>query len=130
MNYNFRKAHPAELAQIWEIIQQAIARRKKDGSRQWQDGYPNEDIIKQDIEKGFGYVLTGEGDEIIGYAAILFNDEPAYEKLKGTWLTNGDFAAVHRIAIPDRHTGKGLAKQILHFSELLAMKNNVFSVKT
>jgi hypothetical protein len=32
-----------------------------------------------------GFVLT-EGDTIIGYSALLINDEPAYEKLEGQWL--------------------------------------------
>ena len=81
MNYNFRKATALEISKIWQIIQQAIVRRKNDGSQQWQDGYPNETIIRQDIAKGIGYVLT-DNDTIAGYAAILFNDEPAYEYLK------------------------------------------------
>jgi hypothetical protein len=70
MNYNFRKALLTELPQIWEILQQAILRRKQDGSEQWQDGYPNPGVIKKDIEKGAGYVLTDD-DRIVGYAAIL-----------------------------------------------------------
>jgi hypothetical protein len=40
MTYNFRKATTSEIPQIWDILQQAIARRKEeDGSNQWQDGY-------------------------------------------------------------------------------------------
>jgi hypothetical protein len=41
ISYNFRKATPPEIPQIWDILQQAIIRRKNDGSNQWQDGYPN-----------------------------------------------------------------------------------------
>lgn len=128
MNYDFRKATASEMPQIWTIIQQAIVRRKNDGSQQWQDGYPNEDVIRTDIAKGFGYVLT-DNDNIVGYAAILFNDEPAYEQLKGTWLTNGDFAVVHRVAISDDYLGKGLAQKVFLFTEDLAIVNNVFSIK-
>ena len=128
MNYNFRKAVVSDMSQIWTIIQQAILRRKNDGSQQWQDGYPNEDVIKQDIIKGIGYVLTDD-DAIVGYAAIIFNDEPAYEKLKGTWLTNEDFAVVHRVAISDDYLGKGLAQKIFLFTEDLAKGNNIFSIK-
>ncbi len=128
MNYDFRKAAISDISQIWVIIQQAIVRRKNDGSQQWQDGYPNESIIQQDIEKGIGYVLT-DGDTISGYAAILFNDEPAYENLKGTWLTNGEFAVVHRVAISDDYLGKGLAQKIFLSTEDLALDNNIFSIK-
>ncbi len=128
MNYHFRKATASEIPQIWTIIQQAIVRRKNDGSQQWQDGYPNENVIKQDITKGIGYVLI-DYNIVAGYAAILFNDEPAYEQLKGTWLTNGDFAVVHRVAISDDYLGKGLAQKIFLFTEDLAKGNNIFSIK-
>lgn len=116
------------MSQIWTIIQQAIVRRKNDGSQQWQDGYPNEDVIKQDIAKGIGYVLTDD-NTIIGYAAILFNDEPAYELIKGTWLTNEEFIVVHRVAITDNYIGKGLAQKIFLFTEDLAIENKIFSIK-
>ena len=128
MNYDFRKATVSDITQIWVIIQQAIERRKNDGSQQWQDGYPNETVIQQDIAKSTGYVLT-DGDTIAGYAAILFNDEPAYELLKGKWLTNGDFLVVHRVAISDDYLGKGLAQKIFLFTEGLALENNILSIK-
>lgn len=128
MNYDFRKATLTEVPQIWEIIKQAILRRKQDGSQQWQDGYPNIDVIKQDVERGIGYVLL-VNDTIAGYAAILFNDEPAYENLKGTWLTNGDFVVLHRLAISEEFLGQGLAKKMLYFTEDLALQNNICSIK-
>jgi GNAT superfamily N-acetyltransferase len=128
MNYNFRKATNNDIPQIWIILQQAIVRRKIDGSSQWQDGYPNESVIAQDIEKGIGYVLTDE-NKVSGYAAILFNDEPAYEQLNGTWLTNDDFVIVHRVAISDEDLGKGLAQKIFLYTEDIAIENNIFSIK-
>jgi hypothetical protein len=39
------------------------------------------DGIQNDWQNA-GFVLT-EGDTIIGYSALLINDEPAYEKLEG-----------------------------------------------
>jgi GNAT superfamily N-acetyltransferase len=128
MNYNFRKATTLEISQIWVILQQAIIRRKNAGSQQWQDGYPNENVIEQDVAKGNGYVLIDE-NKIIGYAAILFNDEPAYEHLKGNWLTNDDFVVVHRVAISDEYLGKSLAQKIFLYTEDIAIENHIFSIK-
>lgn len=129
MNYKFRKATPDDLSKIWIILQQAIVRRKYDGSQQWQDGYPNENVVEQDIAKGIGYVLALDNTKIIGYAAILYNDEPAYEQLNGTWLTNGDFVVVHRVAISDDYLGKGIAQKIFLYTEEIATENNIFSIK-
>jgi GNAT superfamily N-acetyltransferase len=128
MNYSFRKATTTEIPAIWDILQQAIARRKKDGSDQWQDGYPNPEVVQKDIEKEAGFVLT-EGETIIGYTAILINDEPEYAKIIGEWLSNDDFIVFHRVAISENHLGKGLSKKILEFIEEFALKNNIYSIK-
>lgn len=128
MNYQFRKATATEIPQIWSILQQAIIRRKADGSEQWQDGYPNPEVIQKDIEKGAGYVLT-DCDAIIGYTAILVNDEPAYATIKGNWLSNDDFVVFHRVAISEQHSGKGLAQTILKFIEEFALQNKIYSIK-
>ena len=128
MEYNFRRAVPRDQAYIWEILQGGIARRKADGSDQWQDGYPNIEVIKNDIDKGAGYVLT-EGETVIGYASLFINDEPEYEHIVGKWLTDGDFIVFHRVAIAENYLGKGLAKTILSYIEKFALSNKVFSIK-
>ena len=128
MNYHFRKAALSEIAPIWEILQQAILRRKEDGSTQWQDGYPNPEVVKKDIEKEQGFVLIA-GETIIGYSAVLINDEPAYATIEGNWLTNNDFVVVHRLAISKKYLGKGFAKMIFKYIEDFALSNNIYSIK-
>lgn len=128
MNYHFRKAVSTEIPAIWAILQQAIQRRKEDGSSQWQDGYPNPEVVQKDIKKAEGFVLT-DGETIIGYSAVLINDEPAYENIEGKWLTSDDFVVMHRVAISEKYLGKGLAKMILKYIENFAASNNIYSVK-
>lgn len=128
MNYHFRKAELSEIAPIWEILQQAIQRRKEDGSKQWQDGYPNPEVVQKDIEKGEGFVLI-DGETIIGYSAVLINDEPAYDEIEGNWLTTEDFVVIHRVAISENYLGKGFAKMTIKYVEDYALSNNIFSVK-
>ncbi|WP_207534756.1 GNAT family N-acetyltransferase [Desertivirga arenae] len=128
MQYHFRKAIISEASQIWDILKQAIERRKKDGSNQWQDGYPNPMVIQRDIESGAGYVLT-EGDIIVGYCAVMLNNEPAYADIQGKWLTNKDFVVVHRVAISENYLGKRLGQKILEFIEGFAEERNIYSIK-
>lgn len=128
MDYKFRKAEWQELEPIWEIIRLAIVRRKEEGSNQWQDGYPNRDVLQKDIERGIGFVLT-EGNVIVGYAAVLVNDEPVYAGIDGKWLTNGDFVVVHRVAVSADFVGKGLAQKILSFVEEYAVRIGIYSIK-
>ncbi|CAM3931613.1 L-amino acid N-acyltransferase YncA [Pedobacter westerhofensis] len=128
MEYSFRKAVATEQDQIWEILQQGILRRKMDGSNQWQDGYPNPEVVKADIEKGQGFVLTF-GETIVGYTAIIINDEPAYHDIEGQWLTNGDFVVYHRVAISEDFVGRGLSKKILQAIDEFALNNHIHSVR-
>jgi GNAT superfamily N-acetyltransferase len=123
-----RKANFSEASIIWTILQQAIAQRKRDGSDQWQNGYPNPQTIQNDITNGYGYVLV-EDDSIIAYAAIIFDIEPAYEEINGKWLTNGDYVVVHRVATSDAVKGRGIATQLFKMIEDLSLQQNVFSIK-
>ena len=53
-----RMAYPNEIKRIMEIIQDAkesLAQRQVD---QWQDGYPDEEIIFEDILESRGYVAV------------------------------------------------------------------------
>ena len=127
-NYHFRKARFTDAPQIWQILQEAIVRRKNEGSNQWQDGYPNPEVIKQDIDKGIGYVLA-TADTIVAYSAIFINDEPEYANIRGKWLTNSDFVGIHRVAVADDYLGKGLAKNIMQQVEKFALQHDIYSIK-
>lgn len=123
-----RKAFFSELSVIWEILQQAIEQRRQDGSEQWQHGYPNEETVKEDITNGHGFVLA-DNDTVIAYAAIIFGVEPAYTDITGKWLTNGDYAVVHRVATANSVKGKGVATYLFKEIEVLCVNQKVYSIK-
>jgi GNAT superfamily N-acetyltransferase len=123
-----RKATLSENGIIWEILQQAIEQRKQDGSEQWQNGYPNEQTVQEDIANGFGYVLV-EQDLVIAYAAIIFGLEPAYNEIDGKWLTNQDYVVVHRVATSNEVKGRGVATQLFQLIENLSLEHAVYSIK-
>jgi hypothetical protein len=123
-----RKASLSEIIPIWEILQQAIEQRRQDGSEQWQNGYPNQQTVHNDLTNGYGYVIT-DNDVIIAYAAIIFGVEPAYNEIKGQWLTTGNYVVVHRVATSNSVKGQGVATTLFKLLEDLAIENNIFSIK-
>lgn len=123
-----RLAEMAELDTIWEILQDAIAQRKRDGSEQWQQGYPNLETVTKDIQDGYGYVVE-EDEEVVAYAAIIFGVEPNYAKITGKWLSEGDYAVVHRVATAEAVKGKGVATQLFILIEELSRSKGIFSIK-
>ncbi len=128
MQYKFRKATPSDIPEIWTILEGAIARRKADGSNQWQDGYPNPQVVENDISRNAGYVLEIEGN-IAGYIAILINDEPEYDNLQGQWLSNRDFVVFHRLAVSEDFLGKGMARELFLQVENFAKAHTIKSIK-
>ena len=125
----FRKAEKQEAERIWDIMQEAIDKRKEEGSNQWQDGYPNLEVVKQDIERGYGYVSINPSGVLTGYLALIFDGEPAYEAIAEQWLTNRPFSVVHRIAVSQEHYVKGQATWMLEQAQAESFKQGFLSLK-
>ena len=123
-----RKAERSELPAVWAIIQFAIDQRRLDGSAQWQDGYPNENTLRNDMDKGQAYVLEADG-ELLLYAAVIFEPEPAYEAIEGRWLTKGPYMVLHRVAVSPQAKGKGTATTFFRMVEDLCHARGVPSIK-
>ena len=128
--YKLRKTTTADIPQVMEIIEQGSAYLKSDGVDQWQNGYPNEAVIKEDIENGYGYVLESEG-KVVGTVALSFDGEPFYDEIyNGRWQTEGeDFLVIHRMAVSDDARGTGAASEMLHQAEQLCIQHEVYSIR-
>lgn len=124
----FRKALQNDFGAIWKIIQYAKEVRKQEGSSQWQDGYPNEQTIRSDIDKGNGYVMT-INEKVVAYIAIIFEIEPAYEVIEGQWLSTQPYAVVHRMAVLPQIKGKGFGHTLLQKAEAFIEDNNIKSIR-
>ena len=101
-----RPATPADMTDIMKVMESARQTMRASGNlHQWGDGYPSEEVITSDMEKGGGFVLDEEG-RVVAYFAFLASPEPTYEKIYGgEWLDNErSYHVIHRIAShPDVH---------------------------
>ncbi|MCR4827396.1 MAG: GNAT family N-acetyltransferase [Bacteroidales bacterium] len=121
-HFTVTKTH---LKDIMEIIGQAKRRMKEQGLDQWQDGYPSEAAILNDIKHKQGHFFIKKL-EPAAYAAIVFDKDPYYEKIDGRWLSDGEpYVVVHRLAVADEFLGLDLAKHILKFAERKARAKGV-----
>lgn len=128
-NVSLRKAVLDEVDAIWEILEQAILKRKEEGSDQWQDGYPNIDVIKNDLLNDSAYVVVQDDSKVIAYVAISDKGESAYENLDGEWLTNDKYVVIHRVAVSQENKIKGLGTWIMLEAEKVAISKNITSIK-
>lgn len=134
----FRAAAPHDCDSILTIIRQAQAQMRALGSAQWQDGYPARPDIESDIANGRGIVALmaadstpdtpeaayPEGGRIVGYAAVVFDGEPAYTALEGgLWQTPEPYVVLHRLAVADEAKRRGIATALmLHAAQLAARR--------
>ena len=109
-----RLAFPNEVDAIMQVMEDAKKCLAKSGSDQWQNGYPNADIIIDDIISGQAYVALEEG-ELLAYAAVTKSPEEAYEAIyEGNWQgRESEYLVFHRIAVATDVQGKGVAQTFL-----------------
>ena len=114
-----------DIDNIMKIIGQAKRRMKERGLDQWQDGYPDEETIRNDKRKHQAHIVM-KWFGPAAYAAIVFGKDPYYEKIDGQWLSDDEpYVTVHRLAVADEFTGLDLARHILRFAERKARAKGV-----
>lgn len=105
-----RKAEWSNLDDVMIIIAEARAFLGSLGLDQWQDDYPAQSDIENDMDAEQGYVLLVD-NRVAGYCALIVGEEPAYTAITaGSWLNDSiDYVTIHRLALSDRYRGQGLA---------------------
>ena len=108
-----RPATAADLPALRPVFEAAKAIMRADGNlEQWSaPGFPPEDLLLRDLERGGGYVIESSSvipskakESIVAYFALLPSPEPTYDYIDGAWLTDAPYGVIHRIAsYPEEH---------------------------
>lgn len=98
------KIRPAVLEdfpQIWFLYGQARSFMAENGNAdQWKNGYPQRNILENDIQKNQLYVGTENGKIVLVFMFVI-GPEPAYERIeRGHWLNERPYGTIHRLASP------------------------------
>lgn len=124
-----RKSVNEDINNIMQIIDEAKEALKEQGIDQWQNGYPNDDVIRNDILNNDSYVFI-KNNEIVATLAVSFDGEKTYDKIyDGDWISNDEFAVIHRIAISNKYKGTGIASEIIKMIEAMCLDKDVHSIK-
>jgi ribosomal protein S18 acetylase RimI-like enzyme len=118
MEYELQKAEKEDLKEIVALYKEVITNMIRNNLFQWDDLYPNEELLTEDIELGELYLLRRE-DQII--SCVVLNEEQDEEYLTGNWsFTNGKFIVIHRLCVHPNVQGEGLGKKMVQLAENLA----------
>lgn len=108
-----RKSKTKDILDIINIY--AVAREimvKSGNTSQWPAGYPEKEVILNDIEKGVSYVLEEDG-VICATFCFIEGADPTYTYIEGRWFDDSAYATIHRIASNGKI--KGIFKLALDF---------------
>ena len=95
---NIRLSQFSDLTDLMEIFHQAQATIGQLGIDQWQNGYPSEKVVADDMTQNRSYVVQREG-EILG-TFVLVQTEPTYDRIyEGQWQCGDAYLAIHRVAV-------------------------------
>lgn len=123
-----RKAQISEIDYLTDLVKQCGAHMRANGIVQWLEGYPNRDIIEEDVHEGSVFVL--EEDNLIKAMVVLNEKQDAeYQELK--WLTDSTSRnlVVHRLATLPNFQGQGLGSKLMQFAEQYAKENSYDSIR-
>ena len=97
-----------ELLAFYELVADYM---EKQGLQQWHWGrYPNEQMIREDIEKGDLYYMRMDGS-VAAAVVLMAGQEPEYDSLRWTWgVRPGIF---HRLGVHPSLQGAGLGGMVL-----------------
>lgn len=126
--YKIVKAKYGEQKTAMTFINQAKTFLKACGVDQWQNGYPDETCISDDIKLGKGYFIC-KGDIPAGYMCIDFDGEPAYDELQGNWLNDEKYIVIHRMAMSDSERGNGIAQKAFGLAGEIAVSEGVKNIR-
>ncbi len=75
--------------------------------KQWEEGYPNEVLMRSDIEREAAHVCVDEAGEIVAVFSLFTDPDPTYTEIDGAWLNDEPYATIHRIATNGKVKGVG-----------------------
>lgn len=114
-----RQASINDLPQLMNIFTKARQHMVSHGNpKQWTNGYPNEQLIREDIESKDCYACL-QGNKIVATFVLREGVDPTYEIIEdGTWPNNDPYATIHRIATD------GEVKGIVNLSIKFALQHH------
>lgn len=107
-----RKATYDDLPVLMDVFRKARGIMRSSGNmNQWNDGYPSEAVVRNDIDNGHCVVLCEEG-EVVATMAFIPGPDPTYAEIyDGGWLSDAPYHVIHRIAVAE--PGHNAARTLL-----------------
>ena len=127
MEMEFRTATIDDLDALVALYGAATQDMLRQGIDQWDEYYPDREILTEDVESGDMTLGLLDGEPA---CAWVVNREYEPEYVSGAWEhTGGDFCVLHRLCVNPELQGRGLAQQAMARMEKNALDKGFDSVR-
>jgi ribosomal protein S18 acetylase RimI-like enzyme len=111
-------AQPQDLPHVLQIIALCTADMQQQGIDQWDDVYPNRELVEADLCAGTLFVAR-EDRMHVGAITLDEMQPPQFQGLP--WrCTTGRALLVHRLCVRPDCQGRGIARRLMDFAETFA----------
>lgn len=113
-SYFIRQAEVTDLPIIMQLVTSAKSIMRQNGNKnQWNDGYPSENIIMEDIKSGSCQIII-HGNITVGSFVFKAGPDPTYSNIyDGQWLNDNPYHVIHRIT--SREDAHGIFSEMLQY---------------
>jgi len=122
-----RKANSKDICTVLEILKKAISVMDANGISQWDDIYPDETILYDDIQNG--QMFLGEIDGKI-VSVFVLNQECDEEYKNGNWNDKqSSFAVIHRFCVNANFQNIGIGTKTMQIIEEMVKEKNIEAIR-
>lgn len=126
-NIVISKAKMKDLERVVELFQNAIDHMNKNDIPQWDEIYPDENILREDISKNQLY-LGKIGEDIV--SAFVINEEYDEEYKNGQWrYPESSYQVIHRLCVNVNYQNQGIGKRTLYLIEDILKEKAVETIR-
>jgi len=121
-----RLARQEELDVVFDLVRAATRAMEALGIAQWDEIYPDKDILRQDLVHCELHVAEAAGS-IVGIVAINEVQSPEYGEV--IWRFSGRVLVVHRLTVHPASQRQGIAARLMSFVEEFAVVNGYETIR-
>jgi GNAT superfamily N-acetyltransferase len=108
------------------LLSECIDDLRRRGIYQWDDIYPNLDMVVKDVSDRTLFVAL-QGNDCLGAVCLSEDQEDAYLEVK--WAVREPVLVVHRLCVAPARQGQGIASHIMDFTEEFAKSKGYMGIR-
>ena len=125
-----RPATEEDLPALLVLLEEGKALLRQRGIDQWQDGYPDEGLLRADLARGELFCVC-HGEELAGFFVLSTREEPWQDAITdGKWTPDLPCATLHRCVVTAKYRGTGLSEKLLALAEQQARALGAKALRT